>query len=382
MEFIATYSWAFMLMAIVLSSIYIIVMAPASGPTFDQSLCYVSQSLPCYQAVMLANSTGSKFIAILQNGMGVSMYFPAGTFLVYPVYMSNVSYAGSCLPQTAPPGATVVCNVTLSGYGPAVGSEINPSFSMGYQVCPDCNDSGPYYNTSGVSALSVAAYDSIMYHVKLVTSAPNGTISVSGVRYPSGTEMIFLSGTPYPIYASSPNATYVFGGWTLLNATVDNSLRQVTTAVGSGGGPASTILAEFHTTTSSTSTTSTSSSTTINSTVTFNSTSNSTTEANSTSSTTIAACEPFQGSACPEDWYPDGNTITSGQCVNSSISYGDYGSEYYTYGCCTGGHDAMSPAPAETCQVDVEVCYGPCTGSTGYSYNITANVTSVECCLP
>ncbi len=256
LEFLSTYSWAFLIITIFLASMYLIAFAPTGPSTYVPSSCYITPTLPCYQSVLLANSSGSKFITLFQNNMGVGIHFPANSIYVHPSFSSNAVYVGSCLPRTAPPGATVVCNVTLAAFKPSIGSQVNPTFTLSYQICPSCNTTAALvYNTSGTSTVTASSSASALYEVQLVTSPSTGNIVISGVRYPSGANVIFIAGVDYPIYAISPSG-YAFGGWILSNVIVGNAMQQYTTATGGiNSDPAACIQACSYPFVTSTSTT-------------------------------------------------------------------------------------------------------------------------------
>ena len=166
-EFMATYSWALIVIAVFIAVVGVLILSPTKGTaTLSPSSCYLTPSLPCYQSVLLTNSSGSQFIALFQNNMGVSMYFPANAISLHPSYSSSTAYSGSCLPQTAPPGATVICNVSIATYSPAVGTQLYPTFTLSYQICPSCATAGAQsYNTSGTSTLTASSFSSVLYSV-------------------------------------------------------------------------------------------------------------------------------------------------------------------------------------------------------------------------
>ncbi len=245
----ATYSWALIVIAVFIAVVGVLILSPTKGTaTLSPSSCYLTPSLPCYQSVLLTNSSGSQFIALFQNNMGVSMYFPANAISLHPSYSSSTAYSGSCLPQTAPPGATVICNVSIATYSPAVGTQLYPTFTLSYQICPSCATAGAQsYNTSGTSTLTASSFSSVLYSVQLLTSTGTGNIVVGGVKYPSGANVIFLAGVNYPIYAIPPSGIVNFGGWLSSNLVVGSPMQQSTTAQGAiNPDPAACLRAAFN----------------------------------------------------------------------------------------------------------------------------------------
>jgi uncharacterized repeat protein (TIGR02543 family) len=250
LEFLSTYTWAFLILTIVIVSMYVIVFTPSTGPaTYTPSSCYISPELPCYQSVLMTNSSGSTFIVLFQNNLGVSLVFSSNSIYVQPSFSSNAVYTGLCLPHAAAPGATVTCNVTLTSFKPAVGSQSNPTFTLNYQICPACaTATSQAYTTSGSSTQTVSSYSSLLYTVRLLTNTGTGNIVVSGVRYPSGANVIFIGGVKYPIYAIPPaNTPGAATSWLVSNLVVTNYLQQSTTAYGAfNPDPAACLQAAFN----------------------------------------------------------------------------------------------------------------------------------------
>ena len=259
-EFLTTYSWAFLLLGIFVSAIALISLSSnTSISTLVPSSCYLSPSLPCSQAVVSGNSLGSTFIVIIQNNLGVKLSFSANAIQVKPsIYTSN-TYLGTCLPQTAQAGSTFICSVTLSGFSPAVGAQLNPSFTLNYQICsPSCV--AQVYNTTGTALTSMTPYRNILSVVTMLTNPSGGAIAMSGAKYPSGTNAFVLTGTSYSISALAPSG-YGFNTWiATANLSIGNVLSTSTTLTASGKGSltANFIVLTISTSTSSTSTTSTS----------------------------------------------------------------------------------------------------------------------------
>lgn len=205
------------------------------------SSCYLTPSLTCYQSVMVSNSLGSWFVVIIQNNLGVGLSFPANSIYFSPYFPSNstyvgASYVGTCLPQSAPKGATFICNVTMSGAHASVGSQITGAFTISYKICsPTC--SSQVYNTTG-SAVTVASAAKLVFSkITLFTAPTNGFIAIGGVSYPSGANVVFISGISYPIFAVLPQGYTHFLGWTSsANLTLSSNALQSSAANAVGPG--------------------------------------------------------------------------------------------------------------------------------------------------
>jgi hypothetical protein len=199
---------------------------------------------------MFTNSTSTKFIVIIQNNLGARLFFPVNSLLVSPGYFQNTSYTGACLPQNAVAGSTIVCNATFTGFGSTVGSQLNPKFTISYELCdPTCTSR--VYNTTGNAVTTLSPYKSVVFDITLLTNPTSSNIAVSGVPYGNGATVPFISGLSYPIYAIPPNGLATFVQWIASSNVVLSSGLQSTTAMASGIG---SITASFVSTTTSTTT--------------------------------------------------------------------------------------------------------------------------------
>jgi hypothetical protein len=246
-EFLTTYSWAFLILGMFVVSILAIISLPnKSSASYQPASCYISPSFPCSEALMATNSIASLFILIFQNNLGTGVYFPENALayngiVLAPSFTSNATYGGYCYPQNAPVGATITCNVSISGYSIPVASQVNPRFTLIYQICsPVC--AKQIYNTSGTAVAVVEPYKSIIYQVQLLSSPSAGSIALNGVKYANGANVIFVAGASYNIYAV-PFGTHSFSSWSVSGgAMVGSTTSQSTTANAVGSG---TITATF-----------------------------------------------------------------------------------------------------------------------------------------
>lgn len=246
-EFLTTYSWAFLILGIFVVSVLAVVSLPSkSSVTYQPQTCYISPSFPCSEALMATNSIGTTFLVIFQNSLGTGIYFPQNVLTTYngivlsPSLTSNVTYGGVCYPQNAIAGSTVTCTATMAGYNVPTASQVNPEFTVSYQICtPTCTKQ--VYNTSGTAVTVVEPYKSLIYVVQLLTT-PAGSIALNGVKYPNGANVIFVSGASYNLYGV-PFGTNTFTSWTAGGgAMVVSTSSQSTTANAISAG---TITATF-----------------------------------------------------------------------------------------------------------------------------------------
>lgn len=288
-EFLMTYSWAFIIIAIAL--VVLLGLTTITSPsTFSSASCYLSASLQCQSAVILVNSINTIFAVEFVNNIGQRISFPANAVAFYPQF-TTTNYLGGCFPVNAPLGAVVVCNTTSipRKIGP-VGLQLNPSFTISYQLCRGsvCPPIIPanIINTTGFTSVFISPYaPNLINKITLHSGTPGGNVVLDNTRYPDNTVLVFIGSSRHTIGAVPP-VGYSLGSWTTSGATVNtvSNTAFATNTIGS-------ITAIFVTITSSTSTSSTSTTSTSTSTS-STSTSSTSTTSTSTTTTTIAALSP------------------------------------------------------------------------------------------
>ncbi len=242
-EFLTTYSWAFLIIGIFVVLILTSALAPGTNASTNiPESCYISPSLPCSQALMLTNSISTSFFVLFQNNLGVTLLFPPNAITVVPSYYSNSSFLGQCLPSNGLIGSVITCNATIPGYTPSVGSQLNPRFTLTYQICsPKCTKQA--YNTTGVASTVATLYKNLIFNVQLLDIPANGNIVLNSVSYANSVNVIFISGATYSIYAAPPNSFLTFNSWIASSNVIVAAATQSTTANAIGPG---TLEATFH----------------------------------------------------------------------------------------------------------------------------------------
>ncbi|MDE1855273.1 MAG: hypothetical protein KGH57_03080 [Candidatus Micrarchaeota archaeon] len=247
-EFLTTYSWAFLVIGIFVVSVLAVVSLPSKNtPTYLPESCYISPSFPCSEALMATNSVGTVFLLLFQNNLGTGIYFPENVLTTYngvvltPSFTSNSTYGGLCFPQNAIAGSTITCSVNMPTYKIPTGSQANPRFTLSYQICaPRCTRQ--VYNTSGTAITVVNPYKSVVFTEQLLTNPTNGLIALDGVSYANGANVILVFGATYSLYAI-PGAGKTFFSWTSSGVTLSGTSTQSITANAFANG---NILATFH----------------------------------------------------------------------------------------------------------------------------------------
>jgi len=240
-EYLTTFGASLIIITIVIAVIGLFLLTGNGGKTGtnSQSTCYISPQLNCQELSISSNSGMTYALLLFTNNLGTTITFPQNGITIFPT-SSQTSYKGMCFPEPAPEGAPVMCNVTLSGYSTALGTQLEPRFQVSYNVCS--NGQCSTYNTTGSSTTYVSS-NIPLAEVQLFTNPSIGKVSVNGVPYSSGTTASFIGGSIYNIFGSMPGSTYSFEGWEYSGgASVANILTNPGKAFATAPG---TITAEF-----------------------------------------------------------------------------------------------------------------------------------------
>lgn len=233
-EFLMTYAWAITVIAVFVAFI-VIVVGFKSPSSYTPSVCYITTTLPCQEALFASSSSASYFTMIFVNDFGTPIAFPSNA-LSLQVGFSGTAYGGDCYPANVPAGATVICNATLQGFAPSVGTQADTKFTVSYRICTAGSCPPAVYNTSGYSTGTVSPFRSVSSLVDLQTSTGTGAVVVDGIRYPSNTYLQFIDGQGYAIFAAPP-ANRIFSSWSSTGGVVvSNTVLQTTNATVSSPG--------------------------------------------------------------------------------------------------------------------------------------------------
>lgn len=131
-ELLTTYSWAFLIIAVFIS--FVFVLASSSNPANNfASSCVVTPEITCQDSSLISAAGNTTFEVQLHNNLGVQIYFPANGLTVSYGF-SNTIYQGQCTPKTVPAGSIFTC--VSSGELSLPGSESqNVHFNINYNIC-------------------------------------------------------------------------------------------------------------------------------------------------------------------------------------------------------------------------------------------------------
>ncbi len=236
-EFLTTYAWALLIIAVLLGVVFTLTSAPA-GKQVLQNTCNIQASLPCEDSVLSAHSSTQpiayfitftnslqKPIELIGNGFNV-------TTTGIGVTGTSHSY-GNCYPSFVLPGTQTVCVAQIAGnYEPSIGSKIGTYFQISYVLCQgsaqsSCAGQATYIASgNGLQDLSGASSGlSSFYPVTFTidninpqgqTIDTNGIILLNGQRYTNGQTALISTSGNYQLSAQPP-AGFSFSSWSTNN---------------------------------------------------------------------------------------------------------------------------------------------------------------------
>ena len=130
-EYLLTYSWAFLIAAVVIATLYFFVFAPAG---ITPTTCTFSSGPHCQDLILGSSTSLSKMALLLTN----TNPFP----IISPKITVNITNTppiqGTCVPNFVLPGGSIICNATIS---PAISQSALASgtFIISYIPCAGGN---------------------------------------------------------------------------------------------------------------------------------------------------------------------------------------------------------------------------------------------------
>ncbi len=165
MEYLLTYSWALLVIAIIISLLLYFTLAPSY---IAPSSCTFVSGAYCKGMIFASNSLGTKVGIFLSNLQTIPLLNPTLSLNV-----SGTTYAGTCMPSFVLPGGAIICNVTLPQKALALGALESGKIYLSAIPCPSgnatlCKTSAPQTYLGGFTA-----------HVSPLFSSTTATISLS-----------------------------------------------------------------------------------------------------------------------------------------------------------------------------------------------------------
>ncbi len=248
-EMLIVYSWAFIIIAVVVSFVFIVSGSSRQPYDYLSPQCNLQPLLPCPETVLNAPSSNSpmEYRALLENELAPAMAFQSNGFIVSTtdIGVSGVNnFTGNCTPAFALKGDEITCVAAIPGsLVPPIGSQVSVVFTISYRICPSFSLSNcptAIYKSSGYALQSISTSKSNQYQVAL-SSTPNSIFVINNQRLVTGQNALLNLGT-YPIYVSVPSG-YAFQKWSsTANITVasPSSINTTATIIGN-----STLTANF-----------------------------------------------------------------------------------------------------------------------------------------
>ncbi len=214
-----TYSWAIILIAIVIS-VYFILTSSTSNNTFSPSYCYISAGFPCYQLIISTNTLGSTAIIAFTNNIGKPIYFNENPSFFAKLSATSSIASGSCTPSTIQQGGKITCSAFLAGFFPNTGSQLEPQFFFNYSECVSVNCKSnavlDKLSTSG-SSVSYAYPANILISESIIDLPPGGTPQI--ITPPGGTIPSTTSTSSTTSQTTTPSTTSLTTQSTTLSTT-------------------------------------------------------------------------------------------------------------------------------------------------------------------
>jgi hypothetical protein len=217
-EFLTTYGFLFLILAIVFSVLFFVAKAPA---TSIQTSCTAFAGPECSLAQLYANASAgySVFTAMLANSQAVPINITS-----FSVTINSNTFTGNCTPTFLYPGQLATCaveaNTVYTGTGP-----IDGFYQLPAKYC-----------NSGFGGVSQAncTYDKVAYSGSFVVrpvSTESLVFSVAALQSPASQSLL-----PYSTIATDPhlpsNYTIVQNGDWVANVTGGTAAYSFTTTGG------------------------------------------------------------------------------------------------------------------------------------------------------
>lgn len=192
LEYLLTYGWAILIVAIILSVIYLFVFSPSA---ITPSTCTFSAGAYCQDFTLASNSVQSNVEMLLTNMQPYPVADPK-----ISINYSNVPLtSGSCVPTLVAAGGAIICNVTLSQEVLAVGTLASGGLMFSAIPCQsgDLDECAGTQNQTYIGKFSthVASLPSSAISISVSLSANTASVQADGSK-DRLTATIELMGTP------------------------------------------------------------------------------------------------------------------------------------------------------------------------------------------
>ena len=174
-EFLSTYLWALIIIAIVATALYFYLTLPQQSL---KDFCTFSYGAYCSEFFVGNSSAGTTASFVITNSQKYLLLNPK-----IAVNMTNIgTNAGSCTPNNyIAPGGRMICNVTFPKA--PVGSIAEGNVTLQVTVCPSGNpaDCSPPENQTYIAAFGTHVIVTPKENIPLTTFIPGGSTTVTTI---------------------------------------------------------------------------------------------------------------------------------------------------------------------------------------------------------
>ncbi len=251
LEYLLTYSWAILLVAIVVAVLYLFVFAPSN---ITPTTCVFTGGTYCQDIVFGSNTAQTSMAMFLTNTQSYAIAYPQVT-----LNYSGTSTTASCSPNLVLEGGAIICNVNVPIAAIALGSLVSGKLVLSAIPCPGadlstCSSSSRQsytgtFNTH-VSPLLSSTPSSIAVTVGNATQAANGDLdpvnaTVLLLGNPAqGATVSFTQSNSFATLGPSPTSTDSAG---VAHAHISSTQTGYTLITANFIDDSNTVLVQFYT---------------------------------------------------------------------------------------------------------------------------------------
>ncbi|MCL5430637.1 MAG: hypothetical protein M1504_04175 [Candidatus Marsarchaeota archaeon] len=205
-EFIISYSWAFLIITIIIAVLFTFVALPRN---IVPSQCVSYGGFVCSDSSLVTSTSGSNVIILISDSQEGVIAIQAFNVIVDNQYV----YGGTCTPNTISNGEYSYC-IATSTFAPALAQAYSGTFNITANYCAG--------GASSVSSESCSPSNGFVYSGSFRMQASNSvanqlaelTIEATpgGYTTPSVGSHLYPTGANVPLVANAFN-NYVFTGW-------------------------------------------------------------------------------------------------------------------------------------------------------------------------
>ena len=139
LEFLTTYSWAFIILTLVVAIVYVFAFS-VPAPSYLSTSCNIQPLVTCLNAELSGYSANTPitYILVFQNQLGRPIYLPDNAINITTVDLGEEGthyWHGDCFPNTLNAGGIAVCKAIIKGNLTSSNIAIGTFFNIQYKMC-------------------------------------------------------------------------------------------------------------------------------------------------------------------------------------------------------------------------------------------------------